>query len=787
MRYNKVTLRVLGENEYSIDFFHPIKVKSRIRRKIKADALTAQKIQNGIEYLISREEFYSPDSKSFARESLLKDSIFHNNSLDIVNFILEIFYSNSMDDTLELENYLDKKIPYPINILKVALFGNCGSGKSFVLQHFADFYDSIDFPFTDVSRANTFKTEYIFKSPHQTSYKFAVALLPLDSLKQQIENCIDRAIDSKIDYLFDNESYEFNSEEDVIISSFISDPNNAFDLRLILGSYYEVTSKIRQKESKQAQVEFWSKVYDYINLIFNDIKNSNLNFNLDNIEVSELSNKEFLRFKYYEYLSEAGILNDSNYSKLIDYIISEILNQVYSIKSFIESMPSLKDIEFNTDKKSNWYTGFSCQIATYACSEFKNFIKIFKSRECNDFRKILTPLVSNMRIELPFRDNISQEFTEQPIVLIDTVDINYSSEDNSSIINSTSFNLDKVDIILLVDDSRSSMSTETQNILRHLFYRVVRKKIFIAYTFFDELSKSEFKEDKNENSINEQKRNYLYKVQDYKLSSILKDNEDYTKYFIKDLKNRTFFISNIKYGSNESYSPVNELLSNIITTYRTGNNYLLINKLNNNKALIDYDYKKLPIIFFRKIFNKYIIIIRNSYITNPPNYKTTKSLTYTLSQGGTYFCDSHILKPVDDLYCIMIESLSSFILNPQNINFYRNDEDDNGDNYTIEILEKLNELVAENLSALIVHEFTNTYIKDKWYKLYSENGIGSDYRRRAGIVQIINEILPPIDTYINLNSNDNWIDKIENIIRASIIDLDELIKKENKKFKPCRY
>ena len=193
------------------------------------------------------------------------------------------------------------------------------------------------------------------------------------------------------------------------------------------------------------------------------------------------------------------------------------------------------------------------------------------------------------------------------------------------------------------------------------------------------------------------------------------------------------------------------------------------------KPLLEYDFKKLSLIFFNEIQNRYLHEQSNIYLRNYPHHRTTEALTLRLSRGETSVYGAKILKPVDDLYAIIIDRLSTFIISPRSINFYSLNKDlDDSD----KILEGLKEMITEKLSKLCVSKFTTPALKNMWKNLYMQNNMGADYRRRVGIIDIMNYILPSIDIYLSDTSKKNWIDKIEDIILTSIDELEEIMEIE---------
>lgn len=674
----------------------------------------------------------------------------------------------------KIEDYFNSIFPLPENSPKILVTGRFGTGKSFMIKRFMALNYNINFPFTDTSRTTTYKTEYILRESSKSFYKFLVSFYSYNHITQQIQYCIDRALDTKLDLLFKSNNSHLNydpindSEEDILIDSFNSDSNNTFDLRFILGSYYKTDSREKYKKNRTNQIEIWENIYNYLCQISDDILGDNpYDFNEGELDL--------VKYKLNDYSTNAYEDQNSNYTKLTNYIIKEITNNIENTINNLNSLHCFNNINIeyeNDNSEIKWIKSIYCNILNFKSSDFEDFIKHFTSRKGTYFGSLLTPFINMMRIEVPYNQNINSEFHSKSLVFIDTVGINHSTDSSTSIENSTSFSFDKVDITLVVDDSRSSMASDTQNILKHLFDRVITDKIYLMYSFFNELSKSEFVEEESDiDDLNDKKIRYLYRIQNNKIYNLLENNLQNRRSITKSIQSRTYFFDK----TYDSYTYLNRFLSDVFHYYSTANNYLLVNKKDSQKPLLEYDFKKLPIIFFNEIQNKYFNLQSDIYIKNYPHYKTTEALTLRLSQGATSFYGAKILKPVDDLYTIIIDRLTTFIFNPKIINFVSKNDMPECEN---KILDKLKEMVSEKLSKLSESEFTTPALKNMWKNLYLQSDIGADYRRRVGIIDTMNHILPSMNIYLTNNSEENWIDKIENIILTSIDELEEIVQIE---------
>lgn len=803
---SEVVLTELSYQTFQLEYIHPQKVRAKIKKKFRVTAIdAAQKVQKAIQYLLNNDSFHHPEMKEIAKNSLLKDENYRGanvtlDDLPLVDGIISLFYEDIKDSKEKPYNVIEKAIKLPKDAPRVIFLGRVGVGKSTIIKNITNFGDKINFPFTDTSRTTTYQTEYIFKNLWQDPNKFAVSFMSMEEVTQEVESAIDRAIEACINAINTEDTQQElikssrkESEQDRIIRAFYTEPNKVFDLRFLLGKYLKTDSKNRNNDNYQNLNHLWSSIYDYILTIFSDIQKTDFtSYNNDsqhNIPTTE--NQEFLRRKYYEYVLDSYNYEQkdkySTYTRFKQFVLTEIRINISNLLMNLERNNIILSRNTYKNFETDWPLGFSCIIDDYDSEYFYDFIKIFTSKDGSDFGKILTPLVKEMRIELPYNHKLSDEITENPIVFIDTVGTSHVVDESSSIENSINLNLDSVDIITVVDDSKTSMSADTLNILKHLTHRVARSKIFIAYTFYDEFNKKEFIDDfeDDEDELDNQKQDYLLDLQRSKISALLKDDRTEINRFLNQLEDKTTFMNglankNIQSNEQDCIS-INNYLYKIHNYYNLYNNYLLVEKIDSLAPIVEYDYKRLAMIFFNEILESYLEQQRTIYLKKIPHHKVTEALTKRLANGETSYVGAEILKPVDDLYSIMLDNLYSFILNPKTINFKK--DESNGNDYKIRLLEKLKETIFENLTQYLRDDFTSYPMKETWKKLYLDFGIGSDYRRRTGIIEALNKLLVPYTEYLSNPEIEHMIDQLELLFDKSIVKLENAINSEKEKIK----
>ncbi|KAB2951636.1 helix-turn-helix transcriptional regulator [Heliorestis acidaminivorans] len=802
-----VKLTELSYQKFHLEYIHPQKIRAKIKKDLQLPTVQlAQQVQRAFQYLLSDSSFHHPDMKELAKKALLKDESYRGITISPEEFpfakesfidgIVNLFYEDIKGPKEKSVDFIEQKIKLPVGAPKVILLGKVGVGKSTIIKNITNFGPAINFPFTDTSRTTTYQTEYIFKKARQQPHKLALSFMSYDEIVQEVESAIDRAVEAKID-LFYEEEYEkpeemkFEvkrpvSEEDRILRAFYSDPNKILDFRFFMGKYYRQEFRLTHATGSGKTMALWATIYRNINKIMKEVKTSDftsLRRNSNRYNNIPSKNMEYLRHKYYEYVLESSVDNYSTYSRLLSHILTEIKLNVHNILTQLESNEAISSPYIMKEKNYDWPTGFACNIRDYESKDFYQFIKTFTSREGKDFGSTLTPLVKKMRLELPYNSQLDEKVTRKGIIFIDTVGTSHVVEEGSSIENSVNFNLDQVDVVTVVDDSRTSMSADSLNILKHLTNRIAKNKIFMAYTFYDDFSKKEFFDDyDDEEYVDAQKKDYLLSLQKSKVASLLQEDRPEVVKFLKQLEQKTTFLKDLIHSKSlrveENCSALNEFLTKIQDYYRAKHNYLIVDKISEQAPLVEYDYKRLSMIFFNEILEKYRAEQHKIYFLKPPHYKVTEALTKRLTYGETYYRGAQTLKPVDDLYTIMLDNLYQFILKPKVINFKKPYAE--GEEYKAKLLEKLKEVIFENLAQYLRKEFTSSTMRDRWKVLYMDYGIGSDFRRRMGIIDTLEKLLIPYRSYIDRPEEEHMVDKLELLFRSSVEKFEKVIEKERR-------
>lgn len=733
---------------FEFDYKHPAS-KQRVRRKIEATSYQAAILKDLLEKainmkldldsaitLIRTNNFYSPSS------SYLEDKI--------QELYFKYFDTTSTHTALERDEakntLLDSHFPLSDYKANFCFLGKAGVGKSTIIKKMSYFWNNkeVSFPFTDTSRTSTFPADYCFV-PKTTGFKFIATFSPESIIDLSICECMDRAMNKLLELMVNKSSDTEWIDE--VMNSFTSDPAQSFDIRYSLGRYIKTTSPAYGKSFNVDLITFWNKLFNCFIAIAKSVTGT---------EYAQHDDVSFYQLKYSDSIKQAD-KNDpiyAEYRSAFDVIKEQILAVQTDLMLDLKVNDAIFNIEFDMSDEIVPY--FSCNIKYMDGEAFYKFIRAFTTKKSSEFGHSVFNIVSHLRIELPLNDRIMLPQSGFSFVVQDTIGIAHDNDGNGGFENSTHLRMEDVDSVVLIDDSRMNGDNNMSVILSHLLARIAPYKIYFAFTFFDELSKADFDED---DDLDEQRILYLITTETNTIRSVVKD-EGKSKILLGKLNAKNSFFMKKLMG--DDFDSINQLIDLLIRQkMRLLNSYQLF-KPKPTEPFVIYDYKKLPLLYQQAI-EAYAKQQRNIYEVSPPHYKTTEALTNRLSRGITYFSGARTLRPVDDLYNLLIQALSEYIDNPVRINFTAVTDTD-----TEIFLGMLKTTITENLRKTLNDKFCSGDILNEWQKLYCLTGTGCDKVRRNGIISTENTIAQGLDVYLNSSVKEHIINSIEEAFVTSI-------------------
>lgn len=627
--------------------------------------------------------------------------------------------------------------------IRLLFLGQFGTGKSTIIKKLSGIPDEVDFPVVDTARTTIHNAHYIFKDRNKCSpFRFSVDFKSTQEIFRLVSECYTRAIDKIFISITENKK-EIEIQDKAMID-FVNDPDKIFKIEYIFGKYYEFGNVKRNQQEKAEQVFFWDKTYQFIyELVIEFLEREVPGFEND-------AGKRIL----IEKDSRDKFLKDKDYSIRVEELIWKVVDLLEEkIESICKKME--KEGRGSIVFEENEIVGFKND--NYDIDRIEEYVTPFSSTSIKNFTKIITPLVQSIAIEVPFSSQLSEKSKKQVICITDTVGFEHrKNDDTGSLEGSTNYTYNNYDVIGIIDSAKQSMNGTTENILREIYNNADKSKVMLMYTFFDEFTKKDFEDDID-------KEFFLKSLQNTTLKKI--DDTEEVEKFITMLDKHTHFLRGLM--TNDS-SCMESLLERLQKHFESLYDYKQLEVVDRKKPVMTFNYRRLALVF-NKAQEDYLKQQRYLYLQNYPGYKTTEALTGRLKNGYTYFSGmTRTLKPIDDFCYLLMEKIDRFIRNPDNINF---EIKTTIPNHREKVIDWFKEEISSYIKNLAKKIFVDIRI-NVWKNLYEDWGTGVDYRRRIGILNEIDKILPPL-VIDKTTFADRWIEEIESIFERVLKEMKE--------------
>jgi hypothetical protein len=712
--YSARKIKPTNRDGWVIEFRHPLlkdprgKIGRKIRRglgtpnEIEAEALVQQ-----MNALLSDESYWDPSARNLAKEVFPEGIV--NAFYDEVEYIVQ-------DYKLRREEVLPLKTPKD-DFSRVLLLGPTAAGKTTLLRQIMG-TDPIQerFPATSTAKTTVFDTEIILS---EGRYKAVVTFYTESETRELIKESIKSAM---------KKFFATNNEKD-LQRIFLEDEEQRFRLSYVLGkikdqkkfSKYENTESIEElfltdiRVTESEQVQFEKKIKAYIDQIKKMSENIVFKCKKEYVTNSKLTDEDQLLLEEI-IISEIFDYDEEDLSSLTDDIVEEIKIR-FSILSPSETV---------TEKFGwpiYWYKETSDR------NDFLKSIRYFSSNLSSMFGKLLTPLVSGLRVQGPFKPQFLPNIPK--LVIIDGEGLGHTPDTTSNLPSKIISSLDSIDGIILVDDAQSPMLASPYTVIKSTAISGHYRKLFLCFTHFDSV--------KGDNLPTIQdKIDHIYGSVDNLLAKLESElGYEVKKFLVNHFTDATYYLSNLdeKFSDESKYSFTKDQLID------------LINKLENiilpvpvSDVYPKYDIS--TILFkiqnaakrFHNIWEGYLYGSSSIPGIKKAHFTQLKALSRRLGYGWEN--EYSYLRPISDFWTSFNEQISNFLSTPVSWRPSNPSDEDKA--------RKIDE-IKKNVSSQI-QSFAISHIKSKmiseWQIAYDFSGRGSSLQRADKIDSIYYKVIP---------------------------------------------
>ena len=626
---------------------------------------------------------------------------------------------------------------------KVLILGTTGAGKTTLLrQLIGTDPDTEKFPSTSTSRTTIHDIEIY--STDTKEYEVIITFLSKNETKNYIEDCVSNAI---IQYIKTN-------DEEKMMNYFLFHENMKFRLGYIIGKQLRKTNF---EEINKLDFEYEDETND--NKETNEINNSFVSSDEIQTRLNELQKElKHISIQVYDRISETISINPKTAAKEDNILFFEqqdkAIKQDLEVDSFIEKVLEIISQTFNTvinNDDDNWLDFW--HFKTEKRNLFIETINKFSSNNANDFGRLLTPLVSGIRLKGRFLPNYHKQEEFKEFVFFDGEGLGHNVETSVRLSGSITDKFSYIDAILLVDNAEQPMQASSIAVLKDSTAAGVQKKLVLAFTHFDQV--------KGDNFANAQdKIDHITFTINNVLNEIGKERGKLAQRSLEEtVRNNLVFLSGIqskKLGKEAAL----ELRK-------------LIQKLSEKEFNID-EFDNPPITFsntflensilkaikeFRDTWNDYL-----GFSYQPKYSKVHWAALKAFTKRIAYWNEQEYgnLKPIEDLKYNMNTYIGEhFLENAIKDSHLYNDD------IIEDKISKIKNILRIKFSIYFKTILIDTK-SENWEDAYSQIGAGSSQRRSNIIQQIFNLATLNPNSDIPLMKPNIFVEKVKTIVRESI-------------------
>jgi hypothetical protein len=745
--YTARAYRNSGRKNYSITFRHPLKSHNgRPGRKVCKGLGTSDEHRARLLELQLNELLSDPSLHSIAcREAASKR---------FDPSIIDIFYEDLAPATKSHRAVRDRLLPFPqeVGYGVTLLSGVTGAGKSTIKRRLIGTQsDRHPFPPTSVNRTTTCEIETITGSP---DYSAAITFLSRHQTQQEVTEVVSNAVLRAIE----------GTSHAQVAAELLEKSDQRFRLKYVLGGWPDAAA---------------------------DDGDDDDGFLLDEDETGndqEPSDNAFLE-RTVDRIFDIGSAARAEVEKILgpldsfvgddhDFALDEIQQQAEQSDDFIELVGNIMDeirerldaLQDGVEAESatGWPESWTMSMSAERRDEFLETLRRFVGTSPDLWGRLLTPLVTGLRISGPFRPQWVPEKLEYRHVFIDTEGLLHART-ATEVPGELTSRFGEVDTILMVESAKNSLhSPAAAKVFEAVASTGYVSKFVLAFTHMDAVTGDDLSDAKS-------RKDKVYAGVRNVLDNHVARNvsREAARQLEQQLDTNTFYL---EYLDPKKYPAADKARIDKVEA-RLGCRLLKLSCALKGRlqaamaqsAVPVYSFESLGLavqemsVGFLTVYEARLGLKPVATIPVAP-WQSIKAMARRYAEG---WFDGFWLSPIDTLVSVTRNVLTRFLESPLHWEGKGISDDDKA-----AVINRLKQIVNDSLS-----DISSTRLwkqpQTSWQSAYSVAGTGSTFTRR----QRVNEILTrqvPIPHSISDRWAQAWVDEFKRIVQAAV----EALRKE---------
>ncbi len=467
-----------GRSGYSVIFRHPArrddatgKPGVRVRRGLGTrDKSDAERLRKELDVLLGDLQYHDPAARAEAERRF--DSR-----------IVDIFFDKMVPEETDFAALRDAVIPLPESgpdgYRRVVFLGTTGAGKTTLVRQLIGTDPTKErFPSTSTAKTTIHDTEIVFA---QGNWRAVATFASSDEVREYLNECISAAVLSAAKGASDVE----------VLRRLLNHVNQRFRFSYVLGNGPAAAVRDSDFEDNEEESEgepdlLAAEEDDAIDLA-----------NTENLLARTTEKlREIARRLADRVRAELDVVGEED-ERVADELFEEGLDNLLRDEDDFHQVADavMEEIEKRFDllppgkvqkTRQGWPLAWSGEWPADKRAEFLRAISRFSSNYAPLFGRLLTPLVSGVRVVGPFAAEWNGG--EMPkLVLLDGEGLGHSPKSSSSVSTAVSRRIEAADAVLLVDSATQPMQAAPLAAMREVVATGNARKLIIAFTHFDEV------------------------------------------------------------------------------------------------------------------------------------------------------------------------------------------------------------------------------------------------------------------------------------------------------------
>ena len=737
---------------YSIIFRHPVRTDNatgkpglRVRRGLRTrDEAEAERLKGELNELLAEPRYHTAAARAEAAHRF--DEL-----------VVDIFYDKMIPDELDALKIRDAAILLPgpdADYRRVLLLGTTGAGKTTLLRQLIGSDPIKDrFPSTSTAKTTIHDTEIVLDDG---PWRAIVTFTGEDEVREYLGECISAAVLAAAKRMDDN----------TVMLRLLDHVNQRFRFSYVLGKKPQANETAFGFEDDEDLEDDFDSGSDPLAESF-DVSST---AKLLSQTVSQL---RAMASRLSEGLRRDLAADDNKDERVLDEIFEEELDNILREDEEFHSIADalMEEIERRFEllppgKVSRTKQGWpqSWQGEWNDRTECLRAIARFSSNHAARFGRLLTPLVSGVRVAGPF--NPVWHLGSRPkLVLLDGEGLGHVPRSSSSVATAVTRRIEISDAVLLVDSATQPMQAAPVAVMREVIATGNARKLILAFTHFDEVRGD------NLPTAPAKARHVLASAENV----LAAFGEELGSFAERALRQRidgaTFFLAGIDETLSESTKLGRDTLKQFAGMLRA------IDEVVERPAPTDrrptYDRMNL-VLAIKSAAESYL----DSWLPRlgltqraglPKEHWTrVRALSRRLATGWADEYDN--LRPVADLRKELVEKMYSFFQNP-----IPWEGTEPTDDQKQEMYDQLADIAAKKLLELAARRVWHERMPE-WQSAFNEQGTGSTFRRARIIGERIMEPAAPVPDVMPSPDRNKFLHDVVAEVEAAALEAGALLR-----------